>query len=178
MMTRKEKLRRKACVLWWKLKYGKKEKSFNLSSGGVRPHHLLLILPPTFDYFDVARHMIAPLIEHMRPRFTTILLPENFRTWISNDLGARVMAYDARKKNYFGFPEPAMRRKVSELEADVAVDLTPDFCAYTAALAASSQAPLRISLDATQEQGFFNVFIEFDGEKDLSERYQTLLKYV
>ncbi len=177
-MTNKEKMRRRICVLWWKLKYHRKEKSFNLSSGGIRPHHLLLILPPTFDYFDVARHMMEPLITHMRPRFTTLLVPENFRTWISADLGARVVAYDARKKNFLGFPEPDMRRRVSELEADVAVDLMPEFSPFTAALAASSLAPLRISLDSTQEPGFFNVFIEFAGDKNLNERYETLLKYV
>jgi hypothetical protein len=164
--------------LWWRLKYGKKEKSFNLSSAGIRPHHLLLILPPTFDYFDVARHMIEPLITHMRPRFITVLVPENFRTWISPDLGARVVVYDARKKNYLGFPTPDMRRKVGELETDVAVDLMPEFCPFTAALAAASLAPLRISLDSTQEPGFFNVFIKYAGEKDLNERYETLLKYV
>ena len=177
-MTWKEKLRRRICVLWWRLKYGKIERSFNLSSTGVRPHHLLLILPQSFDYFDVARQMIEPLIEHLRPRLVTLLVPENFRTWISRDLGARVIPYDYRKKNFLGFPEPDMRRRVSEVEADVAVDLTPEFNAYTAALAAASGASLRISLDSQQEPGFYNVFIESNGEKDLGERYETLLRYV
>jgi hypothetical protein len=177
-MTWKEKLRRQACVLWWKVKYGNKDKSFSLSSAGIHPHHLLLILPPTFEYFDVARHMIEPLIKHMRPRFITVLVPENFRTWIATDLGARVAVYDPRKKNFLGFPELDLRRKVGELQVDVAVDLMPEFSPYTAALAAASLAPLRISLARTQEPGFFNVFIEYAGEKDLNERYETLLKYV
>jgi hypothetical protein len=177
-MTRSESLRRRACLVWWRIKYGRKERSFNLSSNGIRPHHLLLILPPTFDYFDVARHMIEPLIAHMRPRFVTLLVPENFRTWISRDLDVRVMPYEVRKKNFFGFPDPSMRTKCSDIEADVAVDLMPTFNAYTAGLAASSQAPLRISLDVVQQPGFFNMFIESDGEKDLVARYETLLKYV
>lgn len=177
-MTGKERVRRRICVLWWRLKHGMRDKSFNLSSTGVRPHHLLLILPPTFAYFDVARHMIEPLIAHMRPRFVTLLVPENFCTWISRDLDARVMPYDYRRKNILGFPEQGMRRKVSEIAADVAVDLMPEFDAYTAALAVGSQAPLRISLDPEPEPGFFNVLIEVNGEKDLGERYAALLRYV
>ena len=177
-MTWKEKMRRRACLVWWKFKYGKKEKTFKFSSEGIIPHHLLLILPPTFDYFDVARHMIGPILAHTQPRFVTLLVPENFCTWISRDMDVRVLPYDYRRKNFLGFPDPAMRRKCAEIEADVAVDLMPEFDAYTAALAASSEAPVRISLDSTQQPGFFNVFIEADGEKDLGARYETLLKYV
>ncbi len=177
-MTWKEQLRRRVCVMWWRIKYSRKEKSFNLSSTGIRPHHLLLILPPSFDYFDVARHMIEPLIEHMQPRFVTLLVPENFRTWLSRDLDARVVAYNYRRKNYLGFPEQAFCNKVSELETDVVVDLMPEFNAYTAGLASASQAPLRISLSTEQDLHFYNVFIEYDTEKSLKERYETLLQYV
>ena len=177
-MTRKERLRRRICAFWWSFKFGRKEKSFNLSSTGIRPHHLLVVLPPSFDYFDVARLKIEPLIEHMQPRYTTLLVPENFRTWLSRDLQAKIVPYDYRKKSYLGFPEPVMCRKLSELECDVAVDLMPEFNAYTAGLVAASQAPLRISLDAQQEPGFYNIFIEFDAASDLGERYETLLKYV
>jgi hypothetical protein len=177
-MTWKEKYRRRISVMWWRIKYGKWEKSFNLSSTGIRPHHLLLILPPTFDYFDVARHKIEPLIVHMQPRFATLLVPENFRSWLARDPDIKVMAYDYRKRNLLGFPEPAMCRKCAEIQADVVVDLMPEFNAYTAALAAASQAPLRISLDCHQEPGFYNVFIQFGEAKDLGARYETLLKYV
>ena len=177
-MTWKERLRRRACVLWWRFKYGRKEKSFNLSSTGIRPHHLLLILPPTFDYFDIARHMIEPLIEHMRPRYVTLLVPENFRTWLSRDLEARVVAYDFRKRNYLGFPDETLCRKLAEFETDVVVDLMPEFNAYTAGLTSASQAPLRISLSAEQDLHFYDVFIEYDSGKNLKERYETLLQYV
>ena len=177
-MTWKEKLRRRVCVWWWRLMYGKIEKSFHLPSTGIRPHHLLLILPPSFAHFDVARQMIEPIIAHMKPRLVTLLVPENFCTWISRALDVRVMAYDFRKRNFLGFPKVDMRRKVGEIEADVAVDLMPEFSAYTAALAAASDAPVRISLDSRQEPGFFNVFIETDGEKDWGKRYETLLRYV
>ena len=141
-MTWKEKLRRHFCVTWWRVKHGKKEKRFNLSSTGIRPHHLLMILPPAFDHFDIARHMIEPLIEHMQPRYVTLLVPENFRNWLSRDLDVRLMPYDYRKKNYLGFPDAALCRKVSEIEIDVVVDLMPEFCAYTAGLTSASQAPL------------------------------------
>ena len=177
-MTWKERWHRRICAFWWSFKFGRHEKSFNLSSTGIRPHHLLVILPPAFDYFDVARHKIEPLIEHMQPRFTTLLVPENFRTWLSRDLEARVLPYDYRKKNYLGFPEQGFCRKVSELETDVVVDLMPEFNPYTAGLTGASQAPLRISLDCRQEPGFYNIFIEFDEGTNLGERYETLLKYV
>ena len=61
-MTWQDKLRRQACRFWWSFKHGRKEKSFNLSSTGIRPHHLLVVLPPAFDYFDVAAGEICPLI--------------------------------------------------------------------------------------------------------------------
>lgn len=177
-MTWRERVKRKLCWQWWKLKNDVATEPFRISAEGVRPQHLMLVLPPDFHDFDIARHAIEPLLQRTKPRFATIVLRENFRTWLSRDLGATVLTFDPAKKNFLGLPSNGICGKARDAGADVAIDLTPGFSPYTAALTASSHAPLRISMDRDQGFDFYNFYVHESEEKNLPERYQMLLKYV
>lgn len=177
-MTTKERWMKRLCGLWWTLKRGRLNSKFSIPRGGLRPAHLAIVMPPDFHDFDVAQHVLQPLIEHMNPRQTTVIVRKNFRTWLSSDLGAKFFTFDGSAKNWLGFPPDKYCDKVRELEADVVVDLTPGFSPYTAALAASSQAPLRISLATEEWSEFYNFFINLEPDKTLAERYDVLLRYV
>jgi ADP-heptose:LPS heptosyltransferase len=177
-MTTKERLRRRLCAFYWSVKQGKFSGSFSIPSGGLKPAHLAVVMPPEFHDFDVALHILEPLIERLNPRATTVLVRENFRTWLHSDLGVRVVCFDSEAKNWLGFPKETMCRTATALEADVVVDLTPGFNPYTAALAAATGAPVRISLDTEEWNDFYNFFITHDEGKTLAERYEILLRYV
>jgi hypothetical protein len=177
-MTRKEQIMRRLCGFWWKFKNGRPSGKFSIPRGGLRPAHLAVVMPPDFHDFDVALHVLAPLMERMNPQQTTILVRENFRTWLSGDLGAKVLTFDAAAKNWLGFPPESLCGKAKDLEADVVVDLTPGFSPFTAALAAATGAALRISVDTVEWNDFYNFFITLDGAKSLAERYDVLLRYV
>jgi hypothetical protein len=177
-MTFKERSLRRLCGFWWTFRHGKPNHKFSVPKGGLRPKHLVLILPPEFHDFDVARLVIEPLIDHMNPEQTTVFVRENFRTWLSPDLGLKLVTFDPLVKNWLGFPKPDIYRKLVEIEPDVVLDLTPGFSPYTAALSAMTGAPLRISLDIEQWNDFYNFFIQLDGTKTLAERYEILLRYV
>ncbi len=177
-MTVWERMRRRLCGLWWSLKREPLSGKFTIPATGLKPEHLMVVLPPEFHDFDVAQHVLVPLIERLNPLETTVLVRENFRTWLSSDLRATIVTFSLEQKNWLGFPKDAMCRKVRELEADVVVDLTPYFDPYTAALAAASRAPLRISLDTEQWNDFYNFFVTHEAGKTLAERYEILLRYV
>jgi hypothetical protein len=177
-MTFKEQWRRRLCVLYWTLRRGRPPDKIAIPRTGLRPQHLAVILPPEFHDFDVALPVLVPLIERMNPYDVTVLVRENFRTWISPDWGLRLCCFDYAPENWFGFPREPIRRKARDLDADVVVDLTPGFSAYTAGLSASTSAPLRISLDQEQENDFYNLHFTLDGDKSLAERYDILLRYV
>jgi hypothetical protein len=177
-MTTKERLQRRLCGLWWTMRRGKLSGKFSIPKGGLRPVHLAVVMPPEFHDFDVALHVLAPLIERMNPRTTTVLVRENFRTWLSADLNVKIVTFDTAAKNWLGFPKDPFCDKLKDLEADVVVDLTPGFSPFTAALAAATGAPLRISLDTEEWNDFYNFFIALDAGKTLAERYDVLLRYV
>lgn len=177
-MTFREQTKRKLCWLWWKLRNEIPSTPFSMKSSGLRPDHLVLVLPPDFHDFDVARHAIEPIIKKTQPRHATIVLRENFHTWISRDLGAKLLTFDPAKKDLLGLPSNGICDKTRELGADVTIDLTPGFSPYTAALTAASHAPLRISMEHDQGFNFYNFYVHDAAEKTLAERYQMLLQYV
>lgn len=177
-MTWRERMKRRLFRYWWRFKFGEPPSRFAIGSGGLRPQHLALLLPPDFHDFDVAQRVLLPLVERMNPKHTTILVRENFRTWLPTGQGWQIVTFDSTARGFLGFPKPDVLHKLEGLLPDVLVDLTPSFSAYTAALATGSGAPLRISLDVEQEGTFYNFFIEFDGSSTLAERYNALLRYV
>jgi hypothetical protein len=177
-MTTKEKYMRRLCAFWWKFRHGRLTGKFSIPKGGLKPKHLLIVMPPEFHDFDVALHVLVRLIEHMNPAQTTVLVRENFRTWLSADLGVKIVTFDGNVKNWLGFPPDPLCDKVKDLEADIVVDLTPGFSPFTAALAAATGAPLRVSVDEVEWSDFYNFYISLDGAKSLAERYDVLLRYV
>jgi hypothetical protein len=177
-MTFKERARRRLCGFWWNLGQERLSSKFSIPQTGLKARHLVVVLPPDFHDFDVAQHVLEPLIEHTNPGQTTVLVRENFRTWLSPDLGVKIVTFNVDQKSWLGFPKEQMQRKVSELGADVVVDLTPAFNPYTAALAAATKAPLRISLATEQWNEFYNFFVTLEDGKSLAERYEVLLRYV
>jgi hypothetical protein len=177
-MTLREKLRRRLCCFWWTLHHESLDGPFSIPAGGLRPQHLLVVMPPDFEHFDVALRFLPSLIEHLNSSAATVLVCENFRTWLSRDLGVRTVTFNPSLRDFAGLPTSPVCRKVKELGADVAVDLTPRFMPYTAALVAASAAPLRISLDPQPEHRFYNFFLNMEQGKSLGERYEVLLRYV
>jgi hypothetical protein len=177
-MTFRESLKRKLCWLWWKLRNDVPSAPLNVTSNGLRPHHLVLVLPPEFHDFDIARHAIEPLMSRTQPRQATIVLRENFRTWIGREVSAKILTFDPAKKDFLGLPANGICDKTRELGADVTIDLTPGFSPYTAALTAASQAPLRISMERDHGYNFYNFYVHEAQDKTLAERYQMLLRYV
>ncbi|RPH94155.1 hypothetical protein EHM69_08170 [candidate division KSB1 bacterium] len=177
-MTFREQLRRRLCAIYWSFRNGHLDGKFSIPATGLRPKHLAVVLPPEFHDFDVAHHFLEPLIEHTNPQAATVIVRENFRTWLSRDLPIKLVTFDLDEHDWLGFPKGNIYKKVKELEADVVVDLTPAFTPFTAALAASTAAPLRVSLDSVHEHCFYNFFLNFGPDKTLAERYDLLLRYV
>ncbi|MBI5058497.1 hypothetical protein HZB60_01810 [candidate division KSB1 bacterium] len=177
-MTLREKLLRRACWFWWKLREGRIEAAFKVTSAGVRPQHLMVVLPAEFHDFDVARNVIEPLLQRTQPRFATICLRENFRTWLSPDLRAKIVTFNPARKNWLGLPTNGICEQARDVGADVVIDLTPSFSPYTAAITAASRAPLRITVERELGSEFYNCYVLPDGDRDLAGRYEMLLRYV
>ncbi len=177
-MSFRDRLKRRLCWLWWSFRKESPSSQIKFPGSGFKPRHLMLVLPPEFHEFDVARRLVEPLIRQLEPMKTTIVVRENFRTWLARDPGIHVLTFDLNKKNWLGLPSNGICEKTRELAADLAIDLTPIFSPYTAALCASSNAPVRITLDGEETHGFYNVQLQSGEPKDLADRYQNLLQYV
>lgn len=177
-MTLRETLRRRICGLWWRVRNGSAASGFSVPAAGMTPRHLMLVMPPEFKDFEAALRILTPLLEKMNPARATIAVRDGFRAWLPTDARLRFITFDPTKKNWPGFPPPPLQRAMGQLGADVAVDLTPGFSPFTAALAAATAAPVRISLDTDQHNHFFNFHILLPETKSLAERYATLLRYV
>jgi hypothetical protein len=177
-MTLRRKIQRRLCTIWWQFRHPLPEDKFTIPVGGLRPKHLVVIFPPEFPDFDVAQGILSPLIAHLAPEKTTLLVRENFRTWLPDNRALKIIPFDTDLKNWLGFPKHAVFKKMQNLEADVVIDLTPGFCPFTAALAAHTGAPLRISFDSDPTNHFYNFFVCTENGKNLADRYDLLLRYV
>jgi hypothetical protein len=178
-MTFRETWRRRICEMVWRFKNGhSKPEKFTVTGAGLQSRHLAIILPPEFHEFDIARTIYPTIIERVKPEQTTVIVRENFRTWLTKEEGTELLCFDPTQKSWPGFPKSDLLRKVKGLDADVVVDLTPGFDPFVAALAAFTQGPLRISFDIEEQHGFYNYFIRLDHSRPLAERYDALLQYV
>ncbi|MBU0692966.1 hypothetical protein KKC97_04335 [bacterium] len=177
-MSFKEQLLRKLAILWWSLRGEKLPKSFSIPNGGLRAQHLAVILPPDFDEFDVARYAFDQLVEKLKPYRCTVIVRENFRSWINPGAGTKFLTFNPDNKNLLGFPENRIKHDIETLEADVVIDLTPHFTQFTAGLAAASHAPLRITLAKDHAGKFFNLIVHPARGRSLQEQYFVLLSHI
>jgi hypothetical protein len=144
---------------------------------GLSARHLVIILPPDFEDFDIARHSLDEILTRIKALETTILVRENFKSWLSAYSG-KTFSFDVGKKNWLGFPDAGTCDAAHRIGADVVIDLTPRFSPFTSRLAAATEAPLRISLDHEHAAAFYNLIVTPSAERTLPERYQLLLAYV
>lgn len=177
-MTFREAFRRRACAVWWRMRHGAAAGCFSVPAEGLAHRHVMIVMPPEFRDFEAALRILTPLLEKMNPPRATIIVRDGFRAWLPSDPRLRFVTFDPAKKNWLGFPPPTLQRAMGRLGADIAVDLTPGFSPFTAALAAATSAPLRISLDDEESNQFFNFHIRLPETRSLPERYAALLRYV
>ena len=177
-MSLRENLLHNMAVIWWSLKRPRHPDAFTVPAGGVKANHLVVILPPEFEDFDVARYAVESLADRIRPYRLTVLVRENFKSWLTGLEGARFLTYDPHRKNLLGFPANASRISARKLGADVVIDLTPRFSQYTAGLAAATNAPLRVSLEKEHAAEFFNVVVKPRQGRSLHEKYHVLLTHL
>ena len=177
-MNLKERVLRRLAVLWWSLHGEKLPGRFTIPNEGLQAQHLAVILPPDFEDFDVARYAFDQLVGKLKPYRCTVIIRENFRSWINPDIGAKFVTYDPNHKDLLGFPERKSKQELKALQADLVIDLTPRFSQYTAGLAVATRAPLRISLDKDYASRFFNLIIYPARGRSLQEQYFVLLSHI
>jgi len=174
----RERLHRWLCSFWWRLRHGRPERQFSVSSVGIRPRHLIVIMPADFSDLEPALPIVGLLVERLAPQRATVVVAENFRNWLPRTAAWKQHTLDLNARDWLGFPKPDVLRRVRALDADVVIDLTPHFHPFTNALAAATEAPLRISLCAEDWNCYHNYLVKLDGSKSLAERYRLLLGYV
>ena len=177
-MSLKEKLLKQLAILWWSLRGEKLPERFSIPTGGLQAKHLVVILPPEFEEFDVARYAFDQLVDKLKPYRCTVVVRENFRSWINPDLGAKFLTFNPTHKDLLGFPENKTKQQLLNLDADVVVDLTPQFSLFTAGLAAATRAPLRVTLAKDHANRFFNLIVHPARGRSLQEQYFVLLSHI
>ncbi|MBU0509476.1 hypothetical protein KKH27_11665 [bacterium] len=177
-MTARARFHRWLCSFWWRLRHGRPEHRFHVPQLGLRPLHLVVVMPPEFGDFEAALPTAGLLIERLSPLQATVVVADNFRNWLPRTGAWNLLVFDKRARGWLGFPDHAALRRVTALNADVVVDLTPCFHPYTNALAAATGAPLRVSLCAEKWNCYHNYLIQLDPSRPLAERYRLLLGYV
>jgi hypothetical protein len=177
-MSLKERVRMRLAMMWWSMNGDHSLTPFTIPSEGLRAQHLAVILPPDFADFDVARYAFDQLVYKLRPYKCTALVPENFRSWLTTDMGAQYFVYNPNHRNFLGFPENHSCQEACGLKADVVIDLTPYFSQYTAGLAAATRAPLRVSLDKEYANRFYNLIVQPARGRSLQEQYHVLLTHI
>lgn len=177
-MSFKEQMLEKLALIWWSLRGDKLPQKISIPNTGLRAQHLAVILPPDFEDFDVARYAFDQLLDKLQPYRCTVIIRDNFRSWINPASGIKFLTYNPEHKNLLGFPENRVKQDVHNLDADVVIDLTPHFTQFTAGLVAASHAPLRISLAKEHANQFFNLIVHPARGRSLQEQYFVLLSHI
>ncbi len=92
--------------------------------------------------------------------------------------GVAVELLTERDFNLFGLPGREARRRVRELHADVAVDLSPRFDPLSAYLCLISGAPVKVGFASAGGDSVFNLQIVPEPERTGLERYRVLARYI
>jgi hypothetical protein len=93
-MSLKERILKRLAMMWWSMNGDNPSTQFTIPTGGLRAQHLAVILPPDFADFDVARYAFDQLVNRLQPYKCTVLVRENFRSWLTTDSGAHYFSYD------------------------------------------------------------------------------------
>ena len=160
-------------------RYAKRDDFEDLTLNGCWDdiHHFAVLWPDTG--VDV---MAAEIVfRRLRERF-----PEAAITAVSlPGMGACVPEFGIRELDiqpdeftFYGAPKRQLRARLRELNADVAIDLSPVFNPLSAYCCSLTEARLRVGFALPQNEMVYNYQIAPNADRSLLERYKVLASYI
>lgn len=97
---------------------------------------------------------------------------------IPSSENGQMISITSNELNFFGIPNKHIRKKLRNLNADIAVDLTTDFNPLSAYVCLISNARMKICFSKPRSELVFNYQIAPHADSKGPDRYRVLARYI
>ena len=139
---------------------------------------VLIIMPDNLEHFGVARNFIPEIKNNFSDAKLLFLTRENYHSLLEINQPHGIIFVTDDDTNQLGLPKKKLQNKILATNFDVVIDLNLDFHLLSTFLCQISNAQLNICLDDKNREPFYNLSFRMNTQKNLEEKYQSLLKYL
>ena len=139
---------------------------------------VLIIMPDKLDHFGVARNFLTEFKNDFKDAEIVFLTRDNYHSLLDITQPHGIIFVTREDISQWGLPKKKLQSKILATKFDIVIDLNIDFHLLSTYLCQITHAPLKICLDDQDREPFYNFSFRINSQKNSSEKYQGLLKYI
>ncbi|MBN2013389.1 hypothetical protein JW960_28925 [candidate division KSB1 bacterium] len=144
----------------------------------VDARHIMVIMPEKLEDFGIARNYLSVLKRNFPKARITVVLKEQYQNLIDQSHRFGTIFVASSSRNVLGLPKKELIQKISSFKSDIAIDLNHTFQFFSTYLCLKSGAKLRIGLEDSERDVYYNFCFRTQQNEKLDNKYRKMFKYL
>ena len=144
----------------------------------VEARTILILMPAKLEDFGIARSYLTVIQNNFHNAKFVIVMRESYKTLIDEADHYGTIFVTDKDTNILGLPKKALLKKLSTFNYDIAIDLNHSFHLLSTFLCQKSGALLRVCLENSKREPFYNFSFRCRIGERLDNKYHNLFKYL
>jgi len=176
----KKKYIQKIVIFFLKLRssFTQKDNVVNIFDAFSSARSLLITMPHQAEEFVIAHKYVNSLKERYSRSDLTLIIPSVNKNLLNLQGNYGMIFVDNNNVNWLGLPKKGLTEKMNASTYDIAIDLNYRFNLLSTFLCQKSDAILRVCMQDSHRELFFNINISLPVNKSLDEKYQSFINYI
>lgn len=139
---------------------------------------ILILMPDELDDFGIAlKHLVSVQKIFLNARIV-LVLRDSYKNLVPDSSKYGMIIVAPKDVNLLGLPKKELVAELMASNYDIAIDLNYRFHLLSTYLCQKSGASLRICLEHSEREPFYNFSIRSSNTDKLEKKYQNLFKYL
>jgi len=155
-----------------------KERVIDIGDALLKARTILVLMPAKLNDFGIALNYLDVVHENFPKAKLVVITQEMYTNLVNDSSYYGTIFVSHRHINMLGLPKRELIQELMAFKYDIAIDLNHEFSLLSSYLCQKSGALLRICLEDSKREPFYNFsFRSLEGET-LNNKYRNLFKYL
>lgn len=159
-------------------KFVKRDRVVDVFSTFTDARSIMILMPDILEDFGIARKFLRKLTESFSKAKLHLVMRSSFKNLLDGSLYHGTIFVADRDANYMGLPKKDLKQRILATKFDIAIDFNNNFHLLSTYLSHLSGAKLRICLDHSDREPFYNFCFRSQPHKDLEDKYNRFVSYL
>jgi len=139
---------------------------------------VIIFMPDKLEHFGIALQFIKDIKNIFAKANLMFFTRKSYQNLLQANQQHGIIFVTSDDVNHLGLPKKKLQQKIVATKYDVAIDLNDDFHFLSTYLCQKSSASLKICLDNSDREPFYNFCFRTDVQKNLEEKYRRLMMFL